>query len=146
MWFKNKYLWAGILLILCIETGLAFDYDISAPEQVVIGEWFSTNVSITADEPINLSVYSYVYEGLNNIGQGWTANKKEFSLGSGEKVDFSLDDLVKYGTEEGFYSLRVRFRFGQDNITETFSVKVIGNQGFAIKETYLYIGFILLFI
>ncbi|MDD5239376.1 MAG: hypothetical protein PHH61_02845 [Candidatus Nanoarchaeia archaeon] len=122
----------------------ALEYNISAPDWVAAGEWFAVTVTASSDESVTFDAYSYVYQGFNCVGQGWIANKKEISLAAGETKTFSLDDLVKFGTEAGLYNLRVRFKFNESsNITETFSVKVLeGDAGMPFKEIYLYIGLI----
>jgi len=143
MRFNNKYLWTGLLLILCLSAAEAFDYTIDAPENVTIGEWFAVNATVSSNETTSFDAYSYVYQGFNCVGQGWIANRKEISLAAGETKTFSLDDLVKFGTAEGLYSLRIKFKFNDSNITETFSIKVMeGESQMPFKEIYLYVGLI----
>jgi len=81
-----------------------------------------------------------VFEGLNCVGQGWTFNRKNLELNAGETVDFYLEDLVKQGTEPGFYKLRIKFNHGEESLNETFTVKVNASKG--IEPTYLYIGLV----
>lgn len=131
------------LCLSAVSLGLAsgLEYDIYAPEEVRTGEWFDVNVSVYSEEEINFSVYSYVYKGFNNVGQGWTANKKEVSLEAGGSEELVLSDIVKYNTEDGYYNLRVRFKFPDDsNMTETYNLKVVSEKGF--KEIYLYMGLV----
>lgn len=139
MRFKNKCFWAFVLLTLCISTGFGFEYNISVPEEVVAGKWFSVNSTVSSETPVNFTVYSYVYDGNNCVGQGWIDNRKQVSLDAGEEKLIVLEDLVKFGTEQGWYNLRVRYKFGSDNITETFNVRVMEETAkFSLKETYLY--------
>jgi hypothetical protein len=121
------------------QAGLS--YEIDAPEEITIGSWFNVTVNLSADEAINFSVYSYVYRGLDVISQGWTANRQEISLGAGETRQVVLEDLIKHGTEEGIYDLRVRFRTGEQVLNETFSVKVMAESKF-IEESYLYFALV----
>ena len=132
-----------LLLLLCFGVSYGLEYNISAPEEIKVGEWFLVNVSVVSEESINFTVYSYVYEGLNCIGQGWTINQKEISLEPNQPIEFELEDLVKHGTPEGFYNLRIRFRFDEENkLDETYTVKVTSES--VISETYLYIGLVLI--
>lgn len=143
MQFKNKCYFLMIIAVVSIGSCFGLEYNISQPEQVDVGEWFDVNVSVHSEEAINFSVYSYVYDGFNCVGQGWTDNKKEISLSADESKDVVLSDLVKYNTEDGYYNLRVRFKFlDGSNITETYNVKVVSEEQF--KETYLYGGLVAL--
>ena len=140
---QNKNKWLFLICFFAMSSCLAFDYNIEALNQVETGEWFDTNISVYSEESINFTIYSYVYKGFNNVGQGWIANQQQIKLESGETQDIILSDLVKFNTEEGSYNLRVRFKFSETkNITETYNLKVIAKESF--KETYLYAGLIAL--
>ncbi len=133
-----------LLLLLCFSVSYGLEYNISAPEELNVGEWFSVNVSVISEEESEFSVYSYVYEGFNCVGQGWITNQKEIHLEPNQTIEFELEDLIKHGTSEGFYNLRVRFRFDEENkIDETYTVKVVSNSEPVISETYLYMGLVL---
>lgn len=143
MQFKNKLIWASLLLILCISAAEALEYNISVPQETTVGKWFAVNISVHTNETITLEAYSYVYKGFNCTGQGWIANKKEVSLAAGETKTFTLEDLIKFGTEEGMYNLRVKLNHENSNITETYSLKVLeGESEMQFKEIYLYLGLI----
>ena len=133
----------ALILLVSFGTVYGFEYNISAPEEINVGEWFSVNVSVVSEEYTNFTVYSYVYEGFNCVGQGWTINQKAISLEPNQTIEFELEDLIKHGTPGGFYNLRVRFRFDEENkLDETYTVKVISEP--SISETYLYIGLVLI--
>lgn len=129
--------------MLCISAAGALNYTIEAPENVTVGEWFAVNVTVSSDEPVTFDAYSYVYQSNTCVGQGWIANRDEITLEADEEKSFALEDLVKFGTAEGMYKLRVRFKFLDSNITETYSVKVMeGRSEMPFKEIYLYTGLI----
>ena len=132
------------LLLLCFGIAYGLEYQISTPEEIIVGEWFSVNISMVSKEEMEFSIYSYVYEGFNCVGQGWITNQKEIHLNPNHLIEFELHDLIKHGTEPGFYNLRVRFRFDEENkMDETYTVKVLSNSESTISETYLYIGLVL---
>lgn len=133
-----------LLLLLCFGIAYGLEYQISTPEEIIVGEWFSVNISMVSEEEMKFSIYSYVYEGFNCVGQGWITNQKEIHLKPNIPIEFGLHDLIKHGTEPGFYNLRVRFRFDEENkIDETYTVKVLSNSESTISETYLYMGLVL---
>jgi hypothetical protein len=140
---KDKWVFLIALTFVALASAYALEYNISVPEEVNSGKWFDVNVSVYSNNETNFSVYAYVYKGFECFGQGWTSNKKEILLQAGESKDFTLSDLVKYNTPEGYYNLRVRFRLPDNqNITETYNLKVVSESSF--KEIYLYAGLIAL--
>ncbi len=128
------------LIFILLSTAYALDYTIDAPKEVNVGEWFKINVSVFSDKDLNLTAYSYVYKNFNCVGQGWVTNKKEVFLHSGESKNIILEDLIKHGTESGYYNLRVKLRYDNETIVETYNLKV--NSGGEIDTTYLYIGLV----
>jgi len=142
MWKKAKYSCLIILLLFSVAYGQV-DIKVFAPKEVYVGEWFTVNVSILSNESRNFSVYSYVYRGLDVVSQGWTANMKEVEVHPNEYVNLSLSDLVKIGTADGIYNLKVKVRCSSECYNYTTSLKVINKQSI-IKENYLY--FILLMV
>lgn len=135
-------LFAFLMSLLMIGTAFGLSYNISVPEAVETGNWFYVNVSMISEKDLNLTTYSYVFNGLDCVGQGWTMNQKNISLIAGEPTDIVLQDLVKRGTESGFYKLRIKLNFDNESINETFMVKVNASKG--IEPTYLYIGLVLI--
>jgi len=136
----SYYRLAVLVLVFATIISLGYatlSYTIDAPKEVQTGEWFNVSISVTSDEHENLTVYSYVYRDMNVISQGWAANKKETSLEPDKQVNITLEDMIKYNTEEGIYSLRVRFRCGGDILNETYQIKVYSETKI-FEENYLY--------
>jgi hypothetical protein len=131
---------AIIIVFFMIGTAYGLAYNISIPAEVDSGKWFSVNVSAVSEKDLNLTLYSYVYKGFNCVGQDWTANKKEVFLIAGETKQIELKDLVKQGTEQGIYDLRVKLKFDNETLNETYSVIV--NSKPEITPIYLYIGLV----
>jgi len=138
-----KYCWAVLLTAICMNSALAIDYIIAVPSEVKTGEWFNVNISLVSDEDINLTVYSYVFQGLNCVGQGWNINQKQVSLFANQQQNTALEDMVKLGTEEGLYKLRIKFKFGSTELNETYTLKINAANKSPIEETYLYAGLVI---
>ncbi len=136
--FKKAILIAMVFLIV----GLAYslDYNISAPSDVKAGQWFKVKVSVASEKDLNLTAYSYVYKGFNCVGQGWITNKKEIFVPANKTIGFELEDLVKHGTEDGYYNLRVKLKFDNITLNQTSRIKVTSSP--EIQPTYLYIGLV----
>jgi hypothetical protein len=126
-----------------MNSALALDYIIAVPSEVKAGEWFNVNISLVPDEDINLTVYSYVFQGLNCVGQGWNINQKQVNLLANQQQDTALEDMVKLGTEEGLYKLRIKLKFDSTELNETYTLKVNAVNKSPIEETYLYAGLVI---
>lgn len=128
-----------IVLMMVISLSSAMlSYSVSAPSELTIGKWFNVSVSIISDKQDNVSIYSYVYKNLTCISQGWTANKKDISLEPGKQMNITLQDMIKYNTEEGIYNLRVRLRDATEVLNQTFPVTVHAETK-VFEENYLYL-------
>lgn len=130
----------ALVLLLSISAAASLEYNVTYPGEVKVGEWFKVNVSLKSDEPINITLYSYVYKGFNCVGQGWTTNKKEIHLQPYVVSYVVLEDLIKHGTEEGYYNLRVKMKYDNKTVVETYTIKVVGAK--EIDAIYLYIGLV----
>jgi hypothetical protein len=128
------------VILLTVGAAYSLDYNISTPAEVKTGQWFDVNVSVISDKELNLTAYSYVYKGFNSVGQGWIANKREIFVPANKTVNFELEDLVKHGTEDGYYSLRVKLKFGNTTLNQTRAIRVISAS--EIEPTYLYTGLV----
>ena len=130
----------ALVLLLSVSAAASLEYNISYPEEVEIGKWFKIDVSLKSEEPANVTLYSYVYKGFNCVGQGWITNKQEVRLQPDIVSHVVLEDLIKHGTEEGYYNLRVKIKHDNNTLVETYTIKVVGSQ--EIDTTYLYIGLV----
>lgn len=133
---RNLIIFLLVLLTFSLSYALV-DYNISYPKEVEIGKWFNVSVTIVSDEDVNVSVYSYVYKGLNVVSQGWTANKKELSLKAGQVLNISLEDMIKHNTEEGIYNLKVRVKYDDTVLNKTATIKVFSKSNL-FEENYIY--------
>ena len=137
MLYPKLVLFSLVLVITISLANASISYNVDAPKEIQVGKWFNVSVSVSSNESTNLTIYSYVYQGLNVVSQGWTANKKEIILEPNDEVNLTLEDLVKYNTEDGIYNLRVRFKYSDQTINETFQVKVY-HEAKIFEENYLY--------
>ena len=137
--FRKAILIAMIFLIMGIAYSL--DYNISIPSEVEVGKWFNINISIVSGKALNLTAYSYVYKGFNSVGQGWVENEREISVPANKTTIFELEDLIKHGTEDGYYNLRVKLKFDNTTLNETRTIKVVNTS--KIEPTYLYTGLVI---
>jgi hypothetical protein len=136
-YWKLVILFAIIIAMVPLSYA-ALEFNVNAPAEVEIGKWFNISVIISSDNDIsNLSVYSYIYRDTNVISQGWTANRKDINLKAGEPANVTLEDMVKYNTEEGLYNLRVKLRYNDSVINQTFPIKV-HSESRLFEENYLY--------
>ena len=135
-YYKTLVIILFLTLVISLSSAV-ISYNIDAPKEVQIGKWFNVSVFISSYKQENVTLYSYVYRDLNVVSQGWTANKKEISLEPGKQTNVTLEDMIKYNTEEGVYNLRVRLRYGGEILNETFPLKVHAETK-VFEESYLY--------
>ena len=137
MLYHKLILFSLVLAITISLANASIFYNVNAPKEIQAGKWFNVSVSASSNESTNLTIYSYVYKELNVVSQGWTANKKEVMLEPNDEVNLTLEDLIKYNTEDGIYNLRVRLKYNDQMINETVQVKVY-HEAKIFEENYLY--------
>jgi len=142
MWKEIKYCSIIFLIFTFFSTSFGLNYSVKFPEEVKVGEWFNVTVYLESNESENVQLYSYVFKGLNCISQGWTVNKKEIHLEAGEKKTIILEDMIKKGSEEGIYKIRIKIKYDNLTLNETSYIKVKSSS--VEIETYLYSMLVLL--
>ncbi|HDQ59708.1 MAG TPA: hypothetical protein ENN30_00780 [Candidatus Woesearchaeota archaeon] len=133
-----NFLIFALIFLTSLTASMALEFSAEFPEEVEIGKWFQVSLNIESEENAEVETYSYVFEGLNCISQGWTTNKKKVALAPGEPELIILEDMIKTGAEEGIYKIRVKVNSGNLSLNDTAYVKVMQPGKTMNMETFLY--------
>ena len=141
---NSNYRWIYwiALLVLILNPIFGLDITAQAPSEMEAGKWFNITVNLSSSEQGNFSVYSYVYRDLDVVSQGWTANLKEVHITENGTTSLSLEDMIKLGTPEGLYKLKVKCRCLNQTFNYTTTIKVVSTSK-VFEENYLYYALLL---
>ena len=96
--------------------------NITAPDVIYAGQLYEVHASITTNESLNGTLYTYVYRGLNCVSTGWW-HGSDVALKPGTS-EFVLKDSVAVDAPEGVYKLKVKLVAGNQTWQAVREVEV----------------------